>query len=210
LLRKDQQAIGTIGIAVYEAGEKGIESDGSILYALGNELYSAEVSRPLGGFVSWDISPLDLAPGTYYIEARQLSATKSIQLAFDEVTSGSFYLSYEEDSELYIGQVRYSSGYPIGNIALRANFTPYQYNSIHTVRNTEVDVYTADNLLYVTADREMDQITINDVKGSVVYRSAHGLNTDRYSVNIANWAKGVYIVRIATPSDSKTVKFIVK
>jgi hypothetical protein len=210
LFRNEPNSVGSMGIAVYKVGNKGADTGGDVVYILGEEIYSATVSRPLGGLVTWDLShPLDLEPGTYYIEARQLN-NQSIAIAYDKSTTGRFYLHYEEDGEQYITEVPYSSSLPIGNVALRANFAPHNPVNIPVVQNIEVHIYVADALLYVNNNQPIDQVTIYNIHGSAVYKSANGLNVNNYSVSIGGWAKGVYIARIATISGVKSVKFIVK
>lgn len=78
-----------------------------------------------------------------------------------------------------------------------------------TPKNAEIDVYPLNNVLQVKANQLINTIAINDIKGSLVYKSDR-LKTDNYSVNIAHLAKGIYTARITTTNETKTVKFIVK
>ncbi|MDR2056739.1 MAG: T9SS type A sorting domain-containing protein [Dysgonamonadaceae bacterium] len=42
----------------------------------------------------------------------------------------------------------------------------------------------------------IDKISVFNIKGSLVYQSANGLNKYDHTVNTSNWAKGVYVARI--------------
>ncbi|MDR1973212.1 MAG: DUF2436 domain-containing protein [Bacteroidales bacterium] len=87
-----------------------------------------------------------------------------------------------------------------------------QIAGIQALKNAEaeIDVYCSDNVLNVKSAQAINDVIISDIRGGIVFKSATKLNTNNYSVNVGNLAKGVYLARTTTAKDAKTVKFIVK
>ncbi|MDR3047488.1 MAG: T9SS type A sorting domain-containing protein [Bacteroidales bacterium] len=58
------------------------------------------------------------------------------------------------------------------------------------------------------SDDIIKTIIINDSKGSIV-SAVSGINANTYTVNLSNFAKGVYFAKIQTVLDIQVKKFIV-
>ncbi|MDR1974229.1 MAG: choice-of-anchor J domain-containing protein [Bacteroidales bacterium] len=196
----------------YEILEDFVDNSRGQYYALDIEpLYSAYVTRPAGGgFKTYELpEPLALDAEKYCFSVTQLD--DEILTAYLPERGGEYYVSGEMSldgvtTRIYLQRM---DDYP-GYVTIRANFVPSVTGVEAVQNNIDLNVYASRNLFSVNASERIDNVTIFDVTGNSVHRSARGLNSYDYTTNISRLASGMYLAHIQTTNGTKTAKFIVK
>ena len=66
----------------------------------------------------------------------------------------------------------------------------------------------ANNFITISAEETIEQIAIFDVNGSLIFSKSYQLNNT--SVNVSNFAKGVYIVKVLSKENSSVQQLIIE
>ncbi len=66
----------------------------------------------------------------------------------------------------------------------------------------------ATNLINVSSDVTIEQIEIFDIKGSLIFSKSY--QQKRTSINVSNFAKGVYSVKIVSKENSSVQQLIIE
>jgi hypothetical protein len=201
-----------IKVNVWGLDEELIEDSKGKFYVLDiDPLYSAYVTRPAGGgFKTYELpEPLALDADKYSFSVTQLD--DYVLVAILQKKGAQFYVAGEMSldgitTRIYLQRVDSDPGYA----AIRANFVPSITGVEAVQHNIDLNVYASRNLFSVNASERIDNVTIFDVTGNSVHRSARGLNSYDYTTNISRLASGMYLAHIQTTNGTKTAKFIVK
>ena len=171
--------------------------------SIGEPIISKTVTRPkmIQGSYEYEIEPVSLEPGYYYFEVFQTGAA-NIMIAYDRNPKGNLYIRDADGAE-----IEAYSNPAWGYIGVRANFvaTTVGINNI----DSDINVFVANEVLYVNADAAISNIVINDIKGSMIYASGN-INDTKYDVSVGRLSKGVYVASVTTAKGTKNIKFVIR
>lgn len=184
----------------------------------------------------WDKTlPLDAKVGEYALIAKQKgedwfvggmtnSAGRELEVNFDFLKNGQYYdvqvyrdnattdtdataYTYEKIKVNSESKVKFKLS-PEGGFALRLTETSTSSIENETINNGFLS-YNNNSQLYIQAPDLLHKIWIYDINGKVSYqKTITESNTKEYTVNIGDLNKGIYLLRVETPNNQYTDKFI--
>lgn len=197
----------TANIAVYKIGDS-FEYEEYTLFRFSDALYEAEITRPRGGFATFELNEsLKLEAGNYYFELQQLD-DNNLGVSYDSNPHGAFFVRGNTET---IGDYLEYYDSDFGNLVVRPNFKEGDPSSIGDITGDVIISYLNEsrNKLIVNSNSEINSIAVYDVTGKKVY-STKNIKSQDHTINTSKYPAGIYMAQIETKAGNKTIKFTIR